>query len=113
MFSLVQDQTMNPYEVSDDVYLHNNSSDDEEMTSPLQCSFSQILKGDVLFSDEVNGNNTTTNSGDFSKNLSLSFNNYARNMAFMDSLSEPTMEDDMFPLPHVSTLNVKELEMTF
>lgn len=112
-FLCSQDQTMNPYEVSDDVYLHNNSSDDEEMTSPLQCSFSQILKGDVLFSDEVNGNNTATNSGDNSKNLSLSFNNYARNMAFMDSLSEPTMEDDMFPLPHVSTLNVKELEMTF
>lgn len=91
---------MNPYEVSEDVFLPSGS--DEEDEQPLQCSFSQILKGgDVFFSDflseptlmtsELNNNNISSAvSGKSSTLMSSSstaqaFSNLVNSMNLMDS----------------------------
>ena len=92
---------MNPYEVSEDVFLPSGS--DEEDEQPLQCSFSQILKGgDIFFSDflseptltsEFNNNNNSSSSAANGKSSTLmsssstaqAFSNLVNSMNLMDS----------------------------
>jgi len=101
---------MNPYEVSEDVFLPSGS--DEEDEQPLQCSFSQILKGgDIFFSDflseptlmtEFNNNNNNSIGGSAangkssmmmtSSSTAQAFSNLVNSMNLMDSfLVDPSV----------------------
>lgn len=121
LFLGLQNQTMDPYEVSDDVFLHSNQSDDEDEESPLQSSFSQILKGsDLLFSDQLLAESTSHIMNTFengAKNKdTLLFSNFVNNTLGGDNLYEraPSSllgdedDDDAF-----STIDTKSLQMPF
>ena len=128
---------MSPYEVaspddSSEMLLHSGSDEDDEQ--PLQCSFSQILKGgDVFFSDflsepiEFNNNNNITSSlskSNFtapgnvtgSQSTAQAFSNLVNSMNLMDSFMEGAMTSSLYPGvedEEFSTINTKSLQMSF
>ena len=121
---------MDPYEVSDDVFLH--SASDEEEEQPLQCSFSQILKGgDVFFSDhllndtpamtsDVGNNNNKITATTPSSNMStaqafsnlvngMNLDNFLENSNNLSSHLYLGVDDD----DEFATINTKSLQMSF
>lgn len=86
------------------------ASDDIEQ-SPLQTSFSQILRGDVLFCDILNSSNCTSNLLECVKrqNMSSSFSSIGRSMdsvGELDTFSDLCHED-------IAEINEKQLELSF
>lgn len=92
-----QNQMMDPYEVNDDMFFQSTSDDEENQ--PLQCSFSQILKGgDVFFSDHLlndtlpMSSDTMNNNNNINKNTASS-SNLSTAQAFSNLVSSMNLDN--------------------
>ena len=95
-------------------YLSSFLASDDIEQSPLQTSFSQILRGDVLFGDVLNSSNCTSNLLECVKrqNLSNSFSSSIGRYMVMDSVGEQDTFPDLCD-EDLAEISEKQLELSF